>query len=332
MDWNNDGKKDLITGEYSGTIRIYLNIATDSDPVFSGYDYLEVGGRTFDCGSKSTPFIVDWNNDGKKDLLCGEDYGRVLLLVNKSTGSVPVFDDAVYLQSGGQDLTVQLRSSPAAGDWNRDGKKDLLVGEIYGTVFYFENVGSDEDPVFDGHVLLSTGEILVDVEMYSRLDLVDWDNDGVLDLLSGNFDYGSEPVGGVYFFHAIGPLSAEPVNFINEKTGGSIDLNIKAGTLNADRNYLILGTVTGTSPGTALPGGLATLPVNWDPFTDLALGMANSPVFHEFMGKLDNLGKASARLNAPPVPGLAGISMHFACCLNCPFDFASNPVEIEIVP
>ena len=31
-----------------------------------------MGSSTFVCGFYSTPFVVDWNNDGKKDLLCGE--------------------------------------------------------------------------------------------------------------------------------------------------------------------------------------------------------------------------------------------------------------------
>ena len=34
MDWNNDGRKYLITGENSGNIRIYLNINTDEAPTF----------------------------------------------------------------------------------------------------------------------------------------------------------------------------------------------------------------------------------------------------------------------------------------------------------
>jgi hypothetical protein len=37
-DWNQDGKKDLIIGEFSekSTFRVYLNIGTDAEPKFSG--------------------------------------------------------------------------------------------------------------------------------------------------------------------------------------------------------------------------------------------------------------------------------------------------------
>ncbi len=42
MDWNNDGKKDLVTGEREGYVRIYLNTGTDSSPSFSGFTYLQL--------------------------------------------------------------------------------------------------------------------------------------------------------------------------------------------------------------------------------------------------------------------------------------------------
>ncbi len=37
-DWNNDGKKDLVVGQFSkGRIRLYLNEGTDSKPVFNEF-------------------------------------------------------------------------------------------------------------------------------------------------------------------------------------------------------------------------------------------------------------------------------------------------------
>jgi hypothetical protein len=44
-DWNADGKKDLIVGQFSGgKIRLYLNHGTDSAPVFKEFTYLRAGG------------------------------------------------------------------------------------------------------------------------------------------------------------------------------------------------------------------------------------------------------------------------------------------------
>jgi len=44
-DWNNDGKKDLITGQFhQGRILLLLNRGTDANPVFTNYKLMEAGG------------------------------------------------------------------------------------------------------------------------------------------------------------------------------------------------------------------------------------------------------------------------------------------------
>ena len=46
VDFNGDGKKDLIVGQFSGgKIRLYVNQGTDSKPVFKDFTYLEAGAR-----------------------------------------------------------------------------------------------------------------------------------------------------------------------------------------------------------------------------------------------------------------------------------------------
>ena len=46
MDWNGDGKRDLIVGQFSkGKIRLYLNHGTDGSPVFKEYSFLHAGGK-----------------------------------------------------------------------------------------------------------------------------------------------------------------------------------------------------------------------------------------------------------------------------------------------
>lgn len=46
VDWNNDGKKDLVVGQFKeGAIRLYLNEGTDSKPVFGEFSLLAAGGK-----------------------------------------------------------------------------------------------------------------------------------------------------------------------------------------------------------------------------------------------------------------------------------------------
>jgi len=45
LGWNNDGKKDLIVGQFGGgKIRLYLNQGTDDAPVFKDFTFLRAGG------------------------------------------------------------------------------------------------------------------------------------------------------------------------------------------------------------------------------------------------------------------------------------------------
>jgi S-formylglutathione hydrolase FrmB len=119
---------------------------------------------------------------------------------------------------------------------------------------------------------------------------------------------------------------------IPESTGGEATFYLTAGWAHANRNYILLGSISGTDPGTPLPGSTVTLPLNWDFFTNLIVTYANSIIFQDFMGTLSDEGFATAQLNLTPVLGAAGITMHFAYALNNPWDFVSNPVEIQIVP
>ncbi len=43
-DWNHDGAKDLILGQYDfGKIRLYLNVGPDTAPEFNGYTFFQAG-------------------------------------------------------------------------------------------------------------------------------------------------------------------------------------------------------------------------------------------------------------------------------------------------
>lgn len=323
MDWNADNKKDLLTGEYNGNIRIYLNTGTDANPVFSGHSLLQVGGSTFDGGNYTTVCVTDWNNDGLFDLLSGESGGKVWLLINTGTVGSPVFATKPYVQDNGVALDPGSTVCPTVVDWNRDGKKDLLVGEYQGNVFFYQNYGADAAPEFDGGVKLNAGFGQIDVGYYARPFATDINEDGVMDLIVGDSN------GYLWFFEASGPLWLSD-NQISDAAGGLINLKVNAGVANAGRTYLILGSASGIEPGMALPGGLVTLPLNWDAFTDLGLTLLNSPVFLNFYGSLSANGTAAARLDVPAGTGYSGAMLHFAYVLNGPFDYVSNPAAIEI--
>jgi hypothetical protein len=143
----------------------------------------------------------------------------------------------------------------------------------------------------------------------------------------GTVDMGADEFGGT---HSLGA----DVFTLSAATGGVVNFHLFGGAPSGGRMYLLLGSVTGMAPGTGLPGGLKILPLNWDVFTDFVLGNLNTPAFQNFWGNLTwGSSTAWAALDVQkPLPGLAGITLHFAYCLNNPFDFASNPVQVDIIP
>jgi hypothetical protein len=119
---------------------------------------------------------------------------------------------------------------------------------------------------------------------------------------------------------------------LSESAGGKVNFFLNAGADNGGRDYLLLGGVSGTEPGYPLPGGQVTLPLNFDVLTYTILGLLNTALFDNFLGTLDSFGAAEAQLDSPPLPtGYVGVKIHFAYCLNDPYDFVSNPLDVEIV-
>jgi hypothetical protein len=108
-------------------------------------------------------------------------------------------------------------------------------------------------------------------------------------------------------------------------------LDLDVGPARVGRIYIILGSVSGTSPGFMLPGGVI-LPLNYDLFTNYVLNNLNTAFFVDFLGNLDGKGTAQATLNLVPPPDAIGFVLYFAFALGRPFDFASYPLSVEIVP
>ncbi len=130
-------------------------------------------------------------------------------------------------------------------------------------------------------------------------------------------------------------LGANPQT-ISQGTGGVVNFTLSAGAAYANRKYVLVGSVSGTSPGTPLPGGLVTLPLNRDWFTNAIIPRLNTTPFTNFKGQLDTSGSGTAQFNSMgPLPsGLfpVGTIMDFAYVLQNPYDFASNPISVQVVP
>ena len=130
-------------------------------------------------------------------------------------------------------------------------------------------------------------------------------------------------------------LSAD-VAELSVATGGAQNLGLHAGTGHGGELYLVLGSVTGTSPGLNLGG--STLPLNLDGYFDFTLAHSNSPILQGTFGALDAGGAATAAINVPAAtsPALAGVVGNHAFVTLAPLGLsvtgASNSVSVTLVP
>jgi hypothetical protein len=115
--------------------------------------------------------------------------------------------------------------------------------------------------------------------------------------------------------------------------GGSLDFHLLCGPGYAGHDFVLLGSMTGTSPGAALAGGLV-LPLNSDGLTSFIFNNPTAPGITGSRGHLDALGNANPSLDSMgPLPSsMSGRTLHFAFALVNPIEFTSNAVAVVVLP
>ena len=214
MDWNNDGKLDLLSGDSNGKVWIFINKGTRKEPILERGVQVDaagtpiVGERTqYEKDSKgqyrAKPFVSgkisgvysklhfeDWDGDGLKDLLIGQDGPTKDLIVwykNIGTKEAPKFEAPRPITLPASNVSMS-RLSPYLVDWDKDGKVDLLCGvESSPRVLFFRNSGTAQVPKLEAAKVIELKGDGFEKGCRNRFDIVDWNNDGKLDLLVGNF-------------------------------------------------------------------------------------------------------------------------------------------------
>jgi hypothetical protein len=194
VDLDGDGRNDVLSGSWPGEIWFFHR---QSDGKFAAGEQLkDHNGKPLNAGSGSSVFAVDWDGDGRLDLLLGNVLGEVYFLPHEGDGKTPAFGPAQRLEAGGKPLKVSGDAAPVAADWDGDGRLDLIVGAEDGSVVWYHNRGTAGRPKLEaarpliakspcgwnGDDNRRPGEWGLRVKPC----VVDWDGDGRLDILLGD--------------------------------------------------------------------------------------------------------------------------------------------------
>lgn len=187
VDYNNDGLKDIVVGGGDGWVYLYLSEEQLQADGTKKVVLVDKGAiEAIKVGSRAIPFLVDYNNDGKKDLLVGSHDGLIYLYVNAGTDESPDFVSAGTLKdSSGDDIKV-LNSVPVVVDYNNDGRKDLVVGGNDGGLRLYKNIGTDASPEYDPiYETIKADNADLNISLNSKPFFTDWNSDGKKDLVVG---------------------------------------------------------------------------------------------------------------------------------------------------
>lgn len=204
-DLDNDGDRDIIIG--ASDLIFYLNTGNAATPSWIiSNPYI----KGFDVGTNSTPTLVDINNDGLKDVFIGNYDGTLYCFLNKGSATSPIW---AIVNTQVATIDAGSYSSPAFADLDADGDSDLVIGEYYGNLKYYQNTGSANSPIWTQDNDLFLG---IDAGSYSSPTFADLDNDGDMDLVIG------ESYGGLKYYINTG-TSTSPAWSVNTTLFSAID-------------------------------------------------------------------------------------------------------------
>ncbi|MBE0647630.1 MAG: T9SS type A sorting domain-containing protein [Bacteroidales bacterium] len=166
-DFDNDGDLDiLMAGTHEGLTFYTLIMRNDGNSQFSDL------GEHFPGIQNASVAWVDYNNDGKLDVMIGGDSGGGMItrLYKQETGTFTEVDPEGFMGLSTGDIKW--------GDLDNDGDMDLLLAgvDMYldGHIMLYRNDGNDQFTAFYS---------LQNPIAFTAVDLADYNNDGWLDIM-----------------------------------------------------------------------------------------------------------------------------------------------------
>ncbi|MBD3672854.1 MAG: VCBS repeat-containing protein [Planctomycetaceae bacterium] len=208
-DWNGDGLPDIVFNSIWGRIQWLENIGTPTEPKLAAAKPIQVEwegdtpkpawtwwqpvGKELVTQWRTTPVVVDWNGDGLNDLIVLDTEGYPAFFERQKVRDQLILKPGkrIFLNEQGEPLQLNPKQAGGSGrrkveitDWDGDGRLDLLLNSKNADWYHnlgetpngwkFKNVGPLYERPLAGHT--------------SSPAVVDWNKDGIPDLLVGAED------------------------------------------------------------------------------------------------------------------------------------------------
>jgi hypothetical protein len=208
-DWDHDGRPDLVVNSIWGEVLWYRNVGSRQRPVLAVASPVEVqwpGVPPKPAWSwwdprdhqlvtqwRTTPYVVDFDGDGLNDLVMLDHEGFLALFRRQRTpGGLDLLPgQRLFVGEDGAPLNLSRGRAGKSGrrklavvDWTGDGHLDVLLNGANAELL-------EGEPREDGlYVLRKRGPVAQqDISSHSTSPtVVDWNRDGVLDLVVGAED------------------------------------------------------------------------------------------------------------------------------------------------
>lgn len=238
-DWNHDGFLDIMANSIWGRIVWFEGLGGPTSPPLAAakpvmvqwpegvkppkpaWNWWDPEGNELATQWRTTPVMIDWNKDGLNDLvmLDHEGYLAFFRRIKKDGRLLLLPPERIFLQQKGKTTSPLRLNSGKAGrsgrrklcfvDWDQDGDRDLIVNSINAELW------RNEKTVDGKTIFVHTGNMAKHklAGHTTSPTMVDWDKNGVPDLLLGAEDG--------HFYHLKNPARAKTAA---EKSAGFVPL------------------------------------------------------------------------------------------------------------